>query len=279
MKINKKYLITSGCSFTEGHIIQPISWATKLGEKLSLETINLGKGGTGNEIITQSVINYSTFEKEIADNSFFVIQLSECLRYLINYDGSKSSQYWHITPGQFVNDNGFDNWDLSSELNKHIYNNRYGLAPFYSNITFSLIKTYWNIINLVNFFEKNNYPYLIFDGLNSHIPFEKNGKWFLPFSDPDNKWDKPYELKVSDEKNFKLFITDEHCPTLHIHLINYIKSLNYYYTENTLWKFIHKRDNEDYHKENEGHPNELGSDKWAEELIKIIGDKYENYKV
>lgn len=276
MKINKKYLITSGCSFTEGHNIQPISWATKLGEKLSLETINLGKGGTGNEIIIQSVINYSTFEKEIADNSFFVIQLSECLRYLINYDGSNFSQYWHITPGQFLNDNGFDNWDLSSELNKHIYDNRYGLTPFYTNITFSLIKTYWNIINLVNFFEKNNYPYLIFDGLNSHIPFQKNGKWFLPFTDPDNQGDSPFELQVSEEKDFELFVKDEQSPTLHKNFIDYICQLKFYYTDNTLWKFIHKRDTEDYVKGNGGHPNELGSEKWAEELIKIIGDKYGN---
>src|SRR6056300_468343 len=208
MKINKKYLITSGCSFTQGHMIQPISWATKLGEKLNLKTINLGKGGAGNEIITQNVINYSTVEKKIADNSFFVIQLSECLRYLINYDGVKKSYYWHITPGQFLNLSGFDNWDLSSELNKHIYDNRYGLTPFYTNITFSLIKTYWNIINLVNFFEKNNYPYLIFDGLNNHIPSNINGKWYLHSSSGDEK----FEIEVSNEDNLEEFIKQDYTP-------------------------------------------------------------------
>jgi len=273
MKINKKHLITTGCSFTEGHHCKT-NWAKKLSDKLDLNLINLGKGGSGNELITQNLINYCTIEKKIANNSFFVIQLSECLRYLINYDNleKENSMYWHITPGQFISETGFDNWDLTFELNKHIYDNRYGLAPFYSNITFSLIKTYWNIINLVNFFERNNYPYLIFDGLNNHIPSNINGKWYLHSSSGDKK----FEIEVSNEDNLEEFVRDDCSPKLHKTLIDYISNLEYYYNDTTLWKFIHKRENLDYHKGNGGHPNELGSEKWAEELIKIIGDKCGN---
>tara|TARA_A100001201_G_C4093933_1_gene203035 strand:- start:952 stop:1809 length:858 start_codon:yes stop_codon:yes gene_type:complete len=278
MKIDKKYLITNGCSFTEGHNIQPISWAHYLSKELDLELINLGKGGTGNQIIVQNTINYATIEKDKADNAFFVIQLSECLRYLINCDiwdnNQENSFYWHITPGQFINDNGFHGWDLTFKLNKHIYDNRYGLAPFYSNITFSLIQTFWAIINFVNFCERNNYPYLIFDGLNNHVPYEKNGKWFLPFTDPDNKGEAPYELKVSNESDLKTFIKDRQSAILHKTLIDYISDLNFYYTDNTLWKFVHKRETDDYIKGNGGHPNELGSKMWAKYLVEIIEEKY-----
>ena len=272
MKINKKYLITSGCSFTQGHNCKT-NWAKELSKELNLNLINLGKGGSGNELITQNIINYSIIEKEIADNSFFVIQLSECLRYLLNFDGEFNSKFWHITPGQFISETGFENWDIDSEHTKHIFNNRYGLAPFYSNITFSLIKTYWNIINVVNFFEKNNYPYIIFEGLNNHIPSMINGKWYLDGSDPEVE---KFEIQVSKNNNFEEFVRDDCVPELHKKLIDYVDSLEYYYNDTTLWKFIHKRQNDLYHKGNSGHPNELGSKKWAERLTRIIGEKYGN---
>ena len=150
--INKKYLITNGCSFTEGHLLgNDCAWPKFLGEELDLEVINLGKGGTGNEIITQNTINYSVLNPDVSKDSLFVIQLSECLRYLINWDGVDNSMYWHLTPQQFIRNNGFDNWDLDFPINKAIYDSRNHLGQFYTNITFSLLKTYWNIINFVNF--------------------------------------------------------------------------------------------------------------------------------
>ena len=77
--INKKYLITNGCSFTEGHLLgNDCAWPKFLGEELDLEVINLGKGGTGNEIITQNTINYSVLNPDVSKDSLFVIQLSEC---------------------------------------------------------------------------------------------------------------------------------------------------------------------------------------------------------
>ena len=290
MKINKKYLISNGCSFTEGHKLgSSASWATHLAQELDLELINLGKGGTGNEIITQSTIDYSTIEHNIAKDSFYVIQLTECLRYLINWDTQEvtkknrwvntnnKSKYWHITPVQFLAKDGFANWDLSSPITKHIYDNRYGLAPFFSNITFSLIKTYWNIINFVNFCEKNNYPYLIFDGINNHIPNDtiKSGihQWYLDGTNSPNE----FEINVSYAGKFKEFINKTQSAVLHINFIDYIKGLKYYYHDTTLNKFCHARDNGDYHKGNDGHPNVLGAKMWALHLKNIIKIKHKDF--
>ena len=269
----KKYLIASGCSFTQGHGLgKSASWATYM----PYEIINLGKGGRGNRLITQVPISFGMMNPDIAKDSLFIIQLSECLRTLVHYDselkkyGELTTQghYYHITPGIFLgkgglltdgNPIGFD----SKGVHKTIYEGRNHLVNFYTNITFTLLKTYWGIINFVNFCENNNYPYLIFDGLNSHIPYEYNGKWVLPNADTG---DTSEELRINvadtDGKEDTAIISEK--------LIRYIKSIKNYYRDTTLWKFIMCRDNEDYFKGNGGHPNELGAKKWAEHLEKVL---------
>ena len=269
----KKYLIASGCSFTEGHILgKSASWATYM----PYEIINLGKGGRGNRLITQVPISFGMTNPDIAKDSLFIVQLSECLRTLVYYDselkkyGELTTQghYYHITPGIFLgqgglltdgNPTGFS----STGVHKAIREGRNHLVNFYTNITFTLLKTYWGIINFVNFCENNNYPYLIFDGLNSHIPYEHNGKWVLPNADTR---DTSEELRINvadtDGNEVTAIISEK--------LIRYIKSIKNYYQDTTLWKFIMCRDNEDYFKGNSGHPNELGAKKWAEHLEEVL---------
>jgi hypothetical protein len=67
--LDKKYLITNGCSFTEGHLLgNDGSWAKFLGEKLDLELINLGKGGSGNDSISWRTMEFCEMNKDIANN-------------------------------------------------------------------------------------------------------------------------------------------------------------------------------------------------------------------
>ena len=176
MKLNKKYLLASGCSYTEGHKLgNESAWPKFLGEELGLEVINLAKGGSGNEWIVQDTISYSTLNLDIAKNSLFVIQLSECLRHLVHFDLipnsygdlTKEGRYYNITPGLFLGQGGFltddrpTGWN-DDALHRTIQKGSKYLVHFYCNITFALLKTYWNIINFVNFCEGNDYPYLIF---------------------------------------------------------------------------------------------------------------------
>jgi hypothetical protein len=287
--IDKKYLITSGCSFTEGHKVGPnASWAKYLAENNNLELINIAKGGVGNEVITQNVISYATLNPEIAKDSLFVIQLSECLRFLICWDSfdekSNGSIYWHLTPLQFldrrgsrkITAEGFEGWDLEFPLNKWIYNNRYNIAQLYTNVTFSLIKTYHNIINFTNFCKANDYKFLIFDGINNHIPIlnERNGQWFLK----DSHGNPRYELAVSDEISDDIdFFHNTHHPFIHKKIINTIKENPNYYKGYTLNEFINS--NNEYHKGNDNHPNELGSKLWAEQHLQpIIEELFGKFK-
>lgn len=280
--LDKKYLITSGCSFTEGHLIGPdASWATHLANHYNMDLINLAKGGTGNEIITQNVINYASLNSEIAKDSFFVIQLSECLRFLICWEDFREdtdlhSLYWHITPLQFLDPKnakkitaeGFENWDTTFELNKWIVDNRFQIAQLYTNITHSLWKTYNNIINFTNFCKANNYPYLIFDGLNNHIPIRYENNWYLR----DSAGHPSFQINVENSTNDIEFFYKKHYPTINSKMIEFLKQNPFYYNDMTLNDFI--KNDESYHIQNDGHPNELGSKLWAEKLTKIIDKRF-----
>ena len=73
-----------------------------------MELINFGKGGSGNELIVNKVIDYGTLRPDIAQDSLFVIQLTECLRYILPYESYEhysKSIYTHITPNQFLREN------------------------------------------------------------------------------------------------------------------------------------------------------------------------------
>lgn len=276
---NKKYLIANGCSFTEGHLLgNEKSWPKFLGKELGLEVINLGKGGFGNEWIVQNTISYSISNSDIAKNSLFVIQLSECLRHLVHFDSipttygdlTEEGQYYNITPGIFLGQGGFLTDDIPTgwhddPLHRTIQKGSKYLVHFYCNITFALLKTYWNIINLVNFCENNDYPYLIFDGLNSHMVEKQDNKWILP--NPDTN-DKSQELQIKvGEANDRAEINED--------LIDYIKDLKYYYTDITLWSFANANvDSDEYNKGNSGHPNELGAKMWAKHLTEVLEEKF-----
>ena len=168
MKLNKKYLIAHGCSFTEGHNLgKDGAWPKFLGEELGLEVINFGKGGRGNEWIVQDTISYSSLNSDIAKNSLFVIQLSECLRHLVHFDSIPNSygdltekgMYYNITPGIFMGAGGFLNKKTNLKLHDDllhstIKNGSKYLVHFYCNITLALLKTYWNIINFFSYLVK-----------------------------------------------------------------------------------------------------------------------------
>jgi hypothetical protein len=242
-----------------------------------MNLINLAKGGTGNEIITQNVINYSTLNPDIAKDSFFAIQLSECLRFLICWDDFKEddsiqSLYWHITPLQFLDPNGgkkitadgFKNWDTSFNLNKWMIDNRFQIAQLYTNITYSLWKTFNNIINFINFCKSNGYPYIIFDGLNNHIPIKHEHNWYLRSS----AGIPSFKINVEDSDDDIEFFHKKQYPTINIKMIKFLEEHPFYFNEMTLNDFISK--DESYNIKNDGHPNELGSKLWAEKLTKII---------
>lgn len=269
MEINKKYLITNGCSFTEGHHMGEIaSWPKHLGEFLNLEVINLGKGGSGNDTIINNTIHFGDVNKEIAEDAFFVIGLTECLRYSVSIDlGDDKPIPFVFTPLQFLfniyGDKKFDGWDMKHQVCQWVFDNRYVLAPIFTNITERLYNTLMGVVNISNWCEKNNYPYLIFDAINNHIPIQKNDKWYLRGSNPDNEM---FSIEVANDiQKYRSYsisdgITKE--------FIQQIKDLKFYYNDKTLMDLL--IENPSYVKGNDGHPNQEAAVVWAKYLEKVI---------
>jgi hypothetical protein len=237
-----------------------------------LELINLGKGGAGNEYITTNLIQYSKLNKDIADNAIFGIQLSECLRTLVCLDFPDTygyPKYHHITPAQFVREDGFSGWDLNIHHNEFIYKNRYALAPFFMNITNSVLITINAIIGFIDFCEANNYPYFIFDGLTGNIPQKIDGNWILQ----NKTWkEEIWEVLVKETDDDYLFFHNEGKPIIHSKIVDYVNSIKNYIQDDTIKYHLEilgktQYDDSDYYmKGNQGHPNEEGAKIWAEYL-------------
>jgi hypothetical protein len=76
--MSKKYLIACGDSFTEGHVLgKPASWATYVGPKLGLETINIACGGMSNDWICNTTLTWLMKNKEKAKDSVVMIGWTE----------------------------------------------------------------------------------------------------------------------------------------------------------------------------------------------------------
>jgi hypothetical protein len=275
--LGKKFLIANGCSFTEGYTLgNEGAWPKFLGEKLNLEVYNLGKNGSGNDTITWRTIEFCEVNKSIAKDSLFVIQLSECLRYHIYYDDMKQNPCeWHVTPlcfGRDMSDYTEDNF-----AKKWMYKNREELIYIYNNITFSLYKTLQNIVTLTSYFKSNNYPYIIFDGINDHKPFKHtDGEFYLKESN-GNKLNPTFKIttKIDDfnsyitKRPFGYVVTEE--------FMNSVFDNPYIFKEiPVMLKFLidkgarEFKNSEKYLRGNQGHPNAEGCDIWADILKNYI---------
>jgi hypothetical protein len=270
--LGKKYLIASGCSFTQGHhLFNEGSWANYFSKNNNLELINLGKGGAGNQYIINNTIQYSIINKEIADNAIFGIQLSEVLRTLVCLDFPDTfdyPKYTHITPVQFIQEQTFSNWDLTIFHNKWIYDNRYKLAPFFMNITNSVSITINAIISFINFCEKNNYPYFIFDGINTNIPEKvKNGWALVGEAEIDN-----HVVNVIEEQQSVQEFMNTGNPIIYKSIIDYINGIPNYIKDIHYKQYMlnvgtnNHNDFDFYLRDNEGHPNKEGAKLWAKYL-------------
>lgn len=284
--LDKKFLIANGCSFTEGHMLgNDGAWPKFLGEKLNLDVINIGRGGSGNDTITWRTIEFAETNKDIAKESIFVIQLTECLRYQVYYDNLVDEpQEWHVTPLCF--DRHMNQFKEGNNAAKWIYKNREELIYIYSNITFSLYKTLQNIISLVSYFESNNYQYIIFDGINDHKPIKVDNSYYLKESNSDNI-NKQFKLEtfkksiLSSEEYIRQMVRRTYGYIIEEDFIENIFSNKKIFKEipAMLKYFINTglseyNDDTHYFKGNGGHPNVEACEIWANILKEYINKTF-----
>ena len=271
--MKKRNLITFGCSFTDGFEMGELgSWAYYLSNFTKMNLINKGRGGSGNELILNSLIaELEINSNHIKDDCFVVIQWSECLRqnvYFNNIESPPSSRWTQITPQSIhpIDRQHHNNNDEHRWLDYHSKS----FYPFFSSIEVALHKTYSNMLSAKNYLENNNIPYLFFDGINDHRLININEKLMLKGS---NDFNQDFEINIGDTDYSEL----NHFYLIHDNIKNKIYD-NKFYTElemsmnEWIWESNMKNntdsDNFDfgvgpYTIGNGGHPNDLASSEWA----------------
>jgi hypothetical protein len=258
--MNKKYLITCGDSFTEGHDMgEKASWAYWTSDSLNLELINLARGGMGNEWITIRTLSFLQTHKEIWNDSVVMIGWTEMMRQLTFFDDLGQTKIgkwvWSAQPNDFI----CDNWSEDTP-GEWMYKHRDALFPFFSNLPWALMKTYASIMTLKTFLDSNNIPYLFFDAVNDNKLYYENEETYLR----DYKFEKE-PFNVTEDHDSVGDIVNKS-------MVDYLFDEKYVDIDNTtLLNWIHSASDERYCEGNGGHTNIYG----AKESSKYIVKHYE----
>jgi hypothetical protein len=263
--MTKKYLIVSGDSFTEGHNMgEQASWAYWVAKELNLELINLGRGGKGNEWISNTLLTFLNKEEISLNQIIVMVGWSDVSRqsiFLDIEDDTKTEKLFDIVPSDLIIKS--DNINHYSRIN-WIYKNRKILAPILSNILWCVFKTYQSIFYTKIFLQSKKIPFLFFDVITdnkiyykNNIPYFKNS--WKNFSN-NNLEELPYESDLISNMTSKKNV-------------DYIFDKKYINFEgNTLWYWLKKEGNFKYEVGNDGHTNIDG----AKEISKYIVEQYKN---
>lgn len=249
---NKKYLVTSGCSFTDGFNMRKYgSWAYYLSEMMHLELHNQARGGSGNEYISDSIICYLFNNDEIRNNCIVGVAWSDVSRLMSPIHDGTYNILDTIQPQDFISTPYGDG--------KYI---KYSCAKiFFSDIIFTVYKTYMAIISLNSFLERYNIPYFYIDAINPNkVNIINDGNtiqiinhWNSNSIQFDfNDWPHQYKYIINNNNNNKLFN-------------NFLKINGY----KTISQFMFS-DYEKYQNGNPGHPNDVASIEIAKSIFNQI---------
>lgn len=254
MKIDvssKKYLVTSGCSFTDGFNMGKYgSWAYYLSNLTNLKLHNVAKGGAGNEYISDAVISYLIRNDEVRENCVVGVAWSEITRLTSSiYDGD-GHLLDTVRPQDFIT-NGK-------------YAKQKDAQMFFHSIAHCIYKTYMSIIKLNHFLDYYKIPYFYIDAINetrveifndNTSPYAVLCTYYahadcinVPLSGPHDGEYVPIEYSqlITPETNNKIFKN-------FIKLGGYKSILQYMCT-----------DYDKYELGNPGHPNDIASQEIAE---------------
>lgn len=253
---NKKYLVTSGCSFTDGfNMREKGSWAYYLSDMLGLELVNKARGGSGNEYISDSIIIELMNRPEIRENCVVGVAWSSFSR-LMNpiYDGN-----WNVLdtvqPIDFIEING----------NKgKYYEHKKAGEVFFRDILFCVYKTYMAIAKLNYFLDYYNIPYFYIDAISPNkVKRVNNGKYEEVHIMSSHSSESILNINMREwPNNYKDVINDNFNSII---FKNYLNVCGY----NTILEFMFI-DYEKYNKGNSGHPNDVASREIANSIYNQI---------
>ena len=261
--MQKKNLIVSGCSFTEGHNLgKNGSWGYWVSQKTNQILHNLARGGAGNEFISQTILSFLIANPEIAKDSVVMVGWSEPTRQMVFFEPEFGLGCFHsMQPEDFVDTNkGTDIWQ-GDIFTPHgwVMKHKDSLWPFFSSLRYCVFKTYFNMITLKSYLESNNIPYLFFDAINpTKVIIDNSNRQFKIKKYPNSE-----EYSIEHIGEFDSIINDNNIK--YIYDENYI-SFNGLTMNEWLWK-----EGESIFKTltngNDGHPNEIASKELADYIL------------
>jgi hypothetical protein len=262
--MQKKNLIVGGCSFTEGHNLgKDGSWGYWLANKTGQTLHNLGKGGVGNEFITQKVLSFLISNSNIAKDSIVMIAWTEPTRQMVFFEPQFGLGCFHtMQPEDFSGGNQNSELWKGDILTPHgwVMKHKDSLWPFFSSLSYCVFKTYLSMITLKSYLESNNIPYIFFDAINpTKVIVDKSLREFKIQKYPNRP-----EYSVEPIGDFESIINNDNIK--YIYDENYI-SFDGMTMDEWLW-----RDGETLFQiltnGNDGHPNEIASKQLADYILK-----------
>jgi len=244
-----KYLITNGCSFTQGATLQN-SISSRFGkliaDKLGLSETNLAEPGGSNDRIFRTSFNWVNLNKDKCKDSLMIIGLTESYREEVYSRYTKKYvkyQYPNIDEPadieQFKNRSGIKNYkDVKKYLEIRLFN---FVDENYLKQTLDR-----NIILFDNYAKSHGLDVVYFDALLDYGDFYKQGDFLYEYTK---------EQMISKDK----FIKENN--------LNYFKFPN---NEKNWKKHMHNVDNS----YDGNHPNEEQHQYFSEILWEYLNEKF-----
>jgi len=252
---DKKYLITSGCSFTDGYKMgNEGSWAYYLSDMLNLKLINKARGGSGNEYISDSVIIELMNNEEIRNQCIVIVAWSGNTRLMSSiYDG-KGYVLDTVQPQDFISD---------EHGKRGRFYHKQDARFLFSDVPFCAYKTYLSILKLSSFLESHNIPYVYLDAISQNK---------VELQDAKGK----QKIILKSYRGVKIIDFD-----LNDYPYQYRDVFNEKFNDNIFKNFIEVKghsnildfmwtDYNNYTKGNPGHPNDIASKEIAESIFNQI---------
>ena len=291
--MNKKYLLACGDSFTEGHVQgKKASWATYVGPKLGLETINIACGGMSNDWICNRTLTWLMKNKEKAKECVVMIGWSDFGRQHCMFqpvvEGKFPNTRWNttISPADFApNIVDLDAPQIPQAL-REIEINRDALIPWFGSFSDCLHKTYRSILFIKEYCESNNIPYMFFDMIDNQKGI------FTPIPHGDIPDEQNYNVKIKNrgrKKDGEWQYLDcgavryDQRDLLTPEMTEYLWDKHYFHMrdENSMLGFLecsYPNETSDGHHEymegNQGHLNVKGAQWFADIVVKWFHDIY-----
>lgn len=256
MKIDfsqKKHLITSGCSFTDGFDMgEKGSWAYYLANSLNLELHNRARGGSGNEYIADSIIYYLWNNKHLISSSVVGIAWSDVTRLMSSVFCSEDSGSYLI----------LDTVQPQDFLKGEVYESNKDARIFFSDILFCYYKSYMAVHKLRNFLDLFNIPYFFMDAISPiRVEVEDSHYVIVRGSVTDTLQNTKYNFSDYPHQYMEVLNTNFN-ETL---FRNNLKVNGY----DTIIEFMFT-DYDKYNKGNPGHPNDIASKEIADSIMEQI---------